>query len=419
MLNKFLRFEQIIYPLWRRAVPAFAKPFMATAFNRFAPVYADQRPPQSIPEMARFLIDWEIIPDADLQSVCDALEAVDLPIAIADRDAHPRQHDGSPLHIPAQWEPTERVLMSWGRMYPAIWEMHAQMAEAISQVATIEILAPTELWARAIATYLQRRGRAKLAQVQLLVLRTDDIWIRDYGPIVGIAANGQRVALNATYDVLPQYPQADDNGMTARWSAHHDLAVQPLDLHTEGGNLWSDGQGTLIMSSQIFYSNRYYTRDTLLDYLHRVLQFEKLIITPRLTLEETGHVDLLVKLGSADTVFVSRADSFSTEEVLRKTKRLFERETNAHGNRYQVVELPTPSLYLNWFTYTIRRGYTNALTVNNQVLVPVFGIKQDDQALRIYQQHMPGYRIVPIESAVGINGGGAVHCMTKEIPSIP
>jgi agmatine deiminase len=301
-------------------------------------------------------------------------------------------------------------------MYPTVWKMHAQMAEAISQVAIAEILLPTELWARAIAVYLEARGRANMANVHFTVLRTNDIWIRDYGPIMGIAKDENRVAVNAIYDVLPQYPQDDDNGMVSHWAAHRNFAMQPLELHTEGGNLWSDGQGTLIMSSQVFMSNPYYDRDRLLEYLHQIFEFEKLIITPRLTLEETGHVDLLVKLVSADTAFVARADSFSTGEVLRKTKRLLERETNAKGQPYRVIQLPTPSLYMNWFSYPIRRGYTNSLTVNGRVLVPVYGITLDEQVLRIYADAMPDYEIIPIDSHIGINGGGAVHCMTKEVP---
>lgn len=418
MLNNFLRFQSIIYPQWRRQVSPFVKPFVDTFYNHFYPVYADKRPPESPQEMARFMVDWDIIPSADLQSLSNALYAVEVQIEIADHEAIPRQHDGSPVRIPAQWEQTERVLISWGRMYPNMWQMHAQMAEAISQVAIVEILAPTEMWARAIAVYLEERGLANMDNVQMLVLGTNDIWIRDYGPIMGVADSGEAVAVNPIYAVLPQYPQADDNGMGARWAAHHNIAEQPLNLHTEGGNLWSDGQGTLIMSSQIFYSNRYYTRDTMLDYLHEVFQFDKAIIAPRLTLEETGHVDLLAKLVSEDTVFVSKAESFTAEEVLRKIKRLLEREANASGNPYNVIELPTPPLYLNWFNYTIRRAYTNSLTVNKQVLVPVFGIKQDEEALRIYEDTMPDYTIVPIDSAVGINGGGAVHCMTKEVPML-
>lgn len=416
MLNKFFRFDKVIYPLWRREMPSLLKPLAEPIFNRAYPVHADKRPPQDPHEMARFMADWAIVPDADLQSLANAIHSVEVHIETADMSKSPSLHDASPLRIPAQWEKSERILMSWGRMYPTVWKMHAQMAEAISQVAIAEILVPSELWARAVAVYLEARGRAKMEQIHFTVLATNDIWIRDYGPIMGIAKDGKRVAVNAIYDVLPQYPQADDNGMVNHWAAHRNIPTQALNLHTEGGNLWSDGQGTLLMSSQIFISNPYYDRDRLLEYLHTVFDFEKLIITPRLTLEETGHVDLLVKLASADTAFVARADSFSTGEVLRKTKRLLERETNAKGQPYRVIELPSTSLYMNWFSYPIRRGYTNALTVNGRVLVPVYGITLDDIALRTYADAMPDYEIIPIDSHIGINGGGAVHCMTKEVP---
>jgi agmatine/peptidylarginine deiminase len=29
---------------------------------------------------------------------------------------------------------------------------------------------------------------------------------------------------------------------------------------------------------------------------------------------------------------------------------------------------------------------------------------------------MPSHDIIPIQCAVGANGGGAVHCLTKEVP---
>ena len=411
-----LRFDPILYPLWRRRWPAALMPLLIPLFEQIYPVDYDRDPNPGAAAMARYLHEWGILPGEGPQNIAQSLMTSDAHIVHVDTDRVAPAHDGSPLSIPAQWDQTEAVLISWGILYPWIWPMHASMAEAISQVARVEILLPSEMWARAVWTYLAWRGKADMSQIELLIIPTNDVWIRDYGPIMGRSKDGQRVALNPTYAVLPDYPQGLDDGMTLRWAAHHNIAVQPFDLFTEGGNMWSDGQGTLIMSEQIFYSNRYYDRESLLAFLHERISFDKAIITPRLTLEETGHVDLLVKLASADTVFVSAATSLTTAQALRKTRRLFQREHNAQGQPYQVIELPTPALYLNWFTYTIRRAYTNSLTVNGQVLVPTFGLPEDEIALRTYEAHMPGYRIIPIDSAIGINGGGAVHCMTKEIP---
>lgn len=409
-----LRFDEIIYPLWRREMPAWIKPVARTVLSQFYPVNEDTHPPHTPQDMANYMTHWGIVRHLPAQELAECIATSTAQVDVCQTHTPAPAHDGSPVRVPAQWEPIERVLISWGILYPSLWAMHAQMAEGVSAVAVCEILVPDAMWAHGIWALLTLRGYAKMQNVRFLVLPTNDVWIRDYGAIFSKDKHGKRVAVNAIYAVLPEYPQGDDNGMTERYAAHYGTPVQPLDLHTEGGNLWSDGAGTFIMSNQLFYSNRYYTRERMMGYLHSVFDFEKALITPRLTLEETGHVDLLVKLASADTVLVASPE-ITTAEALRKTRRLFERETNARGQRYNVIDLPTPPLYLNWVFYTIRRHYTNSLTVNGRVLVPTFGIPQDDVALRVYEQAMPDYEIIPVDSRIGANGGGAVHCMTKEI----
>ncbi|MCU0511319.1 MAG: agmatine deiminase family protein [Anaerolineae bacterium] len=409
----FLRFEYVVYPVWRRRLPDLLKPLAGAAFRALLPVEHDENPPATPEQMAAYLTEWDILDGDGLVGVLADCPAV---IETVDGQARPPAHDGRPVRVPAQWEPQESVLISFGCLYPPVWPMHARMIEAISQVATAEVLVSSPLWARAVWVYLQRRGLAHMARVRLLVLPTNDIWIRDYGPIIGFDPDGRRVAVDPVYAVLPDYPQHLDNGMTIPWAAHRRLPVQPLPLDWEGGNLWTDGRGTLITTEQIFYSNPWYDRAGIEAFLHRYFAFDKLIITPRLTLEETGHVDMLVRLATPETVLVSAPEA-TTAEALRKTRRLFERETNAHGQPYQVIDLPTPPLYLNWFVYTVRRSYTNALLVNGAALVPVYGLALDDIALRRYEQALPGWRIIPVDSRAGINGGGAVHCMTREIPA--
>lgn len=412
-----LRFETIYYPLWRRKIPSWLKPISDAVLRNYYPVDADRYPPDSAHAMAQHLAQWDIMQGfVDTSTIERALINSQANLIQADLSAEPEQYSGESLRLPAQWEPMEKVLISWAVIYPQLWEMHAQMAEAISQVADVEILVSQEMWAHAIWLFLSWREKADMERICFTLIPTNDIWIRDYGPIVGFDPSGKRVAVNATYAVLPQYPQSDDNNMTEHFAAHHHIPVQALDLFTEGGNVWSDGEGTLIMSEQIFYSNRYYDRARLESYLHEIFQFDKLIIAPRLTLEETGHIDLVMKLANRNTILISKAQSRSTNEALLKAKRVFERETNALGEKYEIIELPTPPLYLNWIFYSIRRAYTNALTVNGSVLVPIYKIPQDDLALKIYESAMPDYRIVPIDASKGANGGGAVHCMTKEIP---
>jgi hypothetical protein len=59
--------------------------------------------------------------------------------------------------------------------------------------------------------------------------------------------------------------------------------------------------------------------------------------------------------------------------------------------------------------------YTNSTFINKTVIVPVYNIPQDTTALRIYEEELPGYEIVGINSLSSISALGALHCITKEL----
>ncbi|MCA9910348.1 MAG: agmatine deiminase family protein, partial [Anaerolineae bacterium] len=249
-----------------------------------------------------------------------------------------------------------------------------------------------------------------------LHLPTDDIWVRDYGPFVGRTETGTRAIVDATFAPLAAYPQEQDNAVASRWAAHTGAVAQHFDFYTEGGNYWSDGQGTLLISDEISARYPHLPATEIETRLREAFQFDKLIVLPRLLGEETGHVDLVCKLVDAQTVLVNRPNGTRNDDRLVEAVRRLRQETNAQGQPYQVVELPFPARYYNWGMFAVWRSYTNSLTVNGRVLVPVFGIADDVQALRIYQDVMPDFEIVPIDCRIAANGGGAVHCLTKEIP---
>lgn len=413
--NAPLQFNYIPYPLWRRKMPLPLKWALKPLLGRYYPVAEDTHDVPTLDDVTGYLTRFGLLPERDETDIRAALTDAPAPVAIADAP-HPPAYTDKSAHIPAQWDATERVIVTWSVNFPPLWELHAQIVEAITPVADVQINVNHPLWAQAVRLYLAQRGEAHLGRVLFYHLPTDDIWIRDYGPVVGLDDTGKRVAVTMIYDPLPNYPQARDNAMPERWAAHEGIPVHPLDLHNEGGNLWSDGQGTLLMTNQVYRLNPDIRRDDLLARLHDAFAFEKLVLLPRLRLEETGHVDLVVKLADANTALVSAPDAAFTGDRLRAATKQLRRERNARGQSYDVVVLPTPPLYVNWFGFPIRRSYTNALTVNGRVLVPVYGVETDSRALRTYEAAMPEHEIIPIDCTIGANGGGAVHCLTREVP---
>lgn len=409
-----IRFDFIPYPLWRRrGIPALVK----QAIRPLTAADFDGQPPRDPAALAHYLTRWHLLPDGmDTPAAKRALAADAGAVERVAPDAAP-MFSNARVRLPAQWERMEAIILSFPVLYPPLWETHLEMIEAISPAARADVLIPAPEWAAALRLLLHVRGKADMARVRFLHLPTDDIWVRDYGPLVGLDRDGRRAVISAVYDPLPTYPQTRDNAMPERWAAHNGLPVRVTDVHTEGGNLWSDGAGTLIMSDDLYKRNPGVAHDEIERQLRTLFDFDKLIITPSLLLEETGHIDLLCKLADARTMLVSAPNVPINGGRLRETAALFRRERNAAGDPYRVLELPSPRFYANWLVYPVWRSYTNALTVNGRVLVPVFGVAEDVWALEVYRAALPDHQIIPIRCAAAVNGGGAVHCLTKEVPA--
>ncbi|MBL8153368.1 MAG: agmatine deiminase family protein [Anaerolineae bacterium] len=406
-----LQFQTVPYPLWRRRMPGWLRRASLPLLERWTAASADLHPPQTPEATTAYLLRWRLIDPTEQDSALRAL-ADTRGIEAAAPFNEPPLADPGTIRLPSQWEPIETVLLSWPAFYPALWPLHTAMTAAIAPVAPVTILVPSALWGASVRWFLQRSGTVDLDRVRFMALPTDDIWVRDYGPVIGRDAQGQRVCLKFIYAPLPSYPQDHDDTMALRWAAQVGIPTRRLDLHLEGGNIWSDGQGTVIVSEHAFHANPGLT----VERLRVTLGADKLIVTPRLEREETGHVDLLVKLADARTVLLSRATGWLNGDNLRRARRVFETQTNAAGELYRIFDLPTPPLYLNWLCYPVWRSYTNALTVNGRVLVPVYGLREDAEALAVYRAAMPDYMVIPMDCSASVNDGGAVHCLTKEIP---
>ena len=419
-MNLPLRFNFIPYPLWRRDVPAPLGALLRPLFGALLMADADEHPPVTPRELAHTLARWRLLPAGmEVGAARRALENYTPQVETVALNVKPTGHASHrPLRLPAQWEPVEAVVLAWPAYYPPLWETHAQIVEAICPVARVDILLPVPQWAGAVDLWLTARGIDR-SRVRLLHLPTDDIWVRDYGPIVALDEEGRQVVVDAIFNPLAQYPQRRDNAMAARWAAHQHLPVRALNLHIEGGNLWSDGAGTLLMSDELIsrHAALGLDRAEVERRLQQVFAFDKLILTPHLRYEETGHIDLVCKLADARTVLVNAPSSRVNGLRLAAVRDRLRKTTNAAGESYQVIELPLPPAYLNWGVYPVWRSYTNALTVNGRVLVPVFGLSSDQEALRLYHAAMPDHEVIAIESRAAANGGGAVHCLTKEIPA--
>ena len=92
--------------------------------------------------------------------------------------------------------------------------------------------------------------------------------------------------------------------------------------------------------------------------------------------------------------------------------------TDARGRRLEVIELPTPGVVAGP-DGRLPASYANFYFANAAVLLPVFGVDQDREAIAILEKAIADRPIVPIPGRNLVLGLGAVHCLTQQEPSLP
>jgi hypothetical protein len=133
--------------------------------------------------------------------------------------------------------------------------------------------------------------------------------------------------------------------------------------------------------------------------------------------EMTKHIDMYAKLLN-DTLFIvaeyeNPEDGWPGDyERLNELAAELDALQNMDGRDFEVARIPLLPLDTSG-PYRVSKTYTNALIVNELVLVPIYEHPLDETALQLYRDLMPGYEVVGIDSRFIIEYLGAVHCTTN------
>ena len=333
--------------------------------------------------------------------------------------------------LPAEWEQQSGVLISW----PTIstdWKDNLADAET----AYLEI---AELIARICHVYICCSDSATLQHVEklchdkdipverysLLVIAYTDTWTRDYGPI-SVHKGNQLVWLDFEFNAWGgKYQHSADNEFTRllhrqfnskRILQHHDFVL-------EGGSIDSDGEGTILTTSQCLLDparNPGLLKKQIEDRLISSLGVQRILWLDHGHLQgddTDAHIDTLARFCSPDTItYVQCTDSadphfssLSAMEVQLKSYRQMD------GRDYRFIPLPLPTACFNQKGQRLPASYANFLILNGNILAPVYGVDTDALALSQFQQCFPQHRVIPVQCKPLIEQFGSLHCVTMQI----
>ena len=115
-----------------------------------------------------------------------------------------------------------------------------------------------------------------------------------------------------------------------------------------------------------------------------------------------GHADGYLKYTGGNKILMSNLNDEYPEEAIGIQKFL-------EQNGYEVLHLHfNQNKKFNW-------AYINFLQVGNKIIIPVFDVKEDEQATNQMKEVFPNCSIHPIEMSNVAREGGALHCLTWNI----
>jgi len=328
------------------------------------------------------------------------------------------------LRIPGEWERHEACWLAFPHLAEE-WPLGLARGQRSIAALCRAIAGPGGEPVRLLVrnAEVERQARALIgttSNIEYVPAAYGDCWLRDTAPLFGHDSDGQlgglRFQLNGWGGKF-EMPSDDTVGdwLLDRLGARG--ARSPLFL--EGGALESNGAGTFLTTeSCVLNENRNpgLTRDAFESALAELVTTERVIwLEQGLEHDHTdGHVDMIARFTSDNTVLCMgpRKDAPNATVLRDIVVALRDAELAVH-------ELPAPSALADAEGAPLPASYCNFYVANDAVVVPTYGLPEDEAALEVVREAFGGREAIGLPARDLLCGGGAFHCATQPQPAAP
>ena len=340
--------------------------------------------------------------------------------------------------FPAEWAPQQFVQLTWPHA-DTDWAYMLDEVQACFKNIAREIACRQQLVIVAPDVEDVRRqivDEVNMANVTLVELSSNDTWARDHGGIT-IFEDGKPVILDFQFNGWGlKFASDKDNLITERLYREGKLFGELRNCRNfvfEGGSIESDGEGTLLTTSECLLSpnrNATMSRTDIENYLLETLGAKQMLWLDYgyLAGDDTdSHIDTLARLCPNNTILYVKCDDEADEhyEALRNMEEQLKTFRTISGEPYRLIALPMARPAYENAQCTMHNAqleripatYANYLIVNGAVLVPTYDTDLDAIALAQVQLAFPEHEIVGIDCQALIRQHGSLHCVTMQYPS--
>lgn len=337
-----------------------------------------------------------------------------------------------------QWAKQEAVLVGWPRLHEEWGQAYNDAKREIAEFVTTLSKYSSVIVAVGDQNSYEEVWSELGVCVDVLKIPLGDIWLRDTSPLIGKNQDEQWIGMIPNFNFWGRKFEMEGDTETAKaicqefklthlstfYNANGIIRVSDnlqnsdwLPLVFEGGAIEQNGKDhAIIVKSSLLNSNRNpnLSQKSIERWFEEVFGIGKMIwLEKGLRNDHTdGHVDNVARFVSCDHVVCQK--SSGNDDPNRDLFKSIEERLKESG--LKVTTIPSPGPVLDDWGNSLPASHLNFLVSNGTVIVPTYEETYSRQAVKSLKQLFPEHDVLGLAANNIIQGGGAFHCMTRDIP---
>ncbi|MBA2727838.1 MAG: agmatine deiminase family protein [Parachlamydiaceae bacterium] len=266
-----------------------------------------------------------------------------------------------------------------------------------------------------------------LTKVNFAKAKSNDIWVRDNGPLTVQMENGSLKLLSFSFNAWGgKYPHKDDANLCTTVYKQEFFGNNPMELVDfvlEGCAIEVDGNGSLLTTESVMLNGgrNNLARADIEKVLKREFGVDRILWLKSGGLlgdDTDGHIDTLARFLDGETIcYVSCDDPTDKQyEGLKDMKRELHAMRTLDGKPYRLIALPLPDPQFSPAGLRLPATYANFFLINGALLMPIYGAQQDAEAVHTIKSYATERTVHAVNCRTLIHFYGSLHCATMQLP---
>lgn len=330
--------------------------------------------------------------------------------------------------IPAEWETQKCIWTCWPSAHD-LWEDNINGARAEIGTMIKSIIAPSNKNKTPVKLLVATDEAYQNAQdclpneVELHLIPFGDIWLRDTGPIFAKKSNNEIALCFGFNGWGGKYELEFDDSVNVKLATAAKTIALNNNFILEGGSIDGNGKGVFLTTKQCLLNKNRNPDLSQLD-IEKIMQ-DDLGAVQILWLEDgllndhtDGHIDNIARFIGENKIICQSpfGDDDPNIEVLNKIYEDLCAMRNLDGSPFEIIRAPSPGLVKNQDGEIVPASHMNFIITNGAIVMPHYGTKSADLALKTLAAHFPNHEIIGINATYTLSGGGSFHCITQQQP---